>query len=210
MRPRRIFSLLTVLVSMLALTVLPGAAGATVPLYPEPAAKRLYIAPHTNPGDWPTYGHDVSRTSFNPDETLLNAGNVSQMVQRWQANVNNSNSPTSGTPSVSGGKVFVGSSIASGNNNFFAYDAVSGSRLWAANLNNTGCFGLGIGSSSAVSGTVVSVGGGDSAYYGLNPETGDILWREPMNVGTSGFPWSSPILAYDRSYLGMASCADNP
>ncbi|MEO5953671.1 MAG: S-layer homology domain-containing protein, partial [Chloroflexia bacterium] len=46
--------------------------------------------------------------------------------------------------------------------------------------------------------------------YGLNADTGGQLWREQMNVGGTGFPWASPLLAYGRSYLGMASCADNP
>src|SRR2546423_15596427 len=37
-----------------------------------------------SPGDWPMYGHDNQRTNYNPDETTINAGNVSQLVQRWQ------------------------------------------------------------------------------------------------------------------------------
>src|SRR5439155_12892798 len=40
-----------------------------------------------SPGDWPMYGHDVSRTNYNPDETTINSGNVSQLVQRWQVNI---------------------------------------------------------------------------------------------------------------------------
>src|SRR6476620_6655215 len=35
-------------------------------------------------GDWPMYGHDVSRTNFNPDEHTINSGNVNRLVQRWQ------------------------------------------------------------------------------------------------------------------------------
>src|SRR5207253_6279707 len=96
-------------------------------------------------------------------------------------------------------------------NDFFAFDAVTGSQAWAVSLNYvSSCFNVGIGSTAAISGTVVSVGGGDSAFYGLDANTGSQLWRNPMNVGSSGFPWASPLLAFGRSYLGMASRCDNP
>jgi outer membrane protein assembly factor BamB len=69
---------------------------------------------------------------------------------------------------------------------------------------------VGIGSTAAISGTVLAVGGGDEAYYGLNAQTGASLWREPLNVGSSGFAWVSPVLVGDRAYLGVASYCDNP
>src|SRR5436190_5919140 len=213
MRPRRSLILLAIFTGLLALATLYGAALASYPKQtgsPGPSTQKpKYEVPHVNPGDWPTYGHDVSRTNFNPDETAINAGNLSQLTQRWQANVFNGNLPTSGAPSVANGKVFVGTSRASGDN-FFAFDAVGGGPLWGANIHSSGCLGVSIGSTSAISGTIVSVGGGDSAYYGLNTETGEIIWRHPMNLGPSAFAWASPLLAYDKAYLGMASCADNP
>jgi outer membrane protein assembly factor BamB len=162
-------------------------------------------------GDWPMYGHDVSRTNYNPDETLINAGNVNQLIQRWQANIFNRPTPPSGAPSVANGKVFVGSSRSSGNN-FFAFDAVTGQQAWNVNVGYGvyGCLDVGIGSTSAISGTIVSVGGGDQAYYGLDTESGAQIWRNPMNLGSSAYAWESPLMAHGRSYLGMASNCDNP
>ncbi len=161
-------------------------------------------------GDWPMYGHDWSRTNYNPNETSINAGNVGQLVQRWQVNIGSNGTAPSGAPSVANGKVFVGSSVATAQD-FFAFDAIAGTQLWTANLNyQSSCFNVGIGSTAAISGTMLSVGGGDPAFYGLNTETGQIVWRNPMNLGSSGFPWESPLLAYDQSYLGMASRCDNP
>lgn len=173
-------------------------------------ASSPYSPPPTpNPGDWPMYGRDSQRTNYNPDETLISTSTIAQLQERWRFNLGNS-SPTSGAPSVANGMVFSGSSITSGNN-FFALDAASGAQVWATSIGHGfNCFNTGIGSSSVVSGTVLSVGGGDQAFYGLNTANGAQLWREPMNVGSSGFPWSSPLLAYGRSFLGMASCADNP
>jgi hypothetical protein len=161
-------------------------------------------------GDWPMYGRDFSRTNYNPDETTLSSSNVAQWVSRWQVNIGSNGTPPSGAPSVSNGKVFVGSSVAAGND-YFAFDAISGSPVWSTTLNYTSsCFNVGIGSTAAISGTALSVGGGDSAFYGLDANNGGQLWRNPMNVGSSGFPWESPLLANGRSYLGMASRCDNP
>gem|GEM_PF-6291413 len=74
------------------------------------------------------YGHDISRTNYNPDETTISAANVNQLGQRWQANIGSNGTGTSGAPSVANGVVYVPSSAASPASNFFAYDAVSGSR----------------------------------------------------------------------------------
>jgi len=163
----------------------------------------------SDPADWPMYGHDPQRTNYNPAESTISPSNVNSLVQRWAFNLGSS-SPTSGAPSVTNGRVYAGSSITTGNN-YFALDAVTGAGIWSTSVGHgNNCFNVGIGSSAAVSGTVLSVGGGDQAFYGLDTDTGGQLWREPMNVGSSGFPWASPLLAYGRSYLGMASCADNP
>src|SRR5262249_47750277 len=92
MRARRFSIWPVILAGFLALVSLSASASAgyptVVPAFPKPAApKPIYVAPHVNPGDWPTYGHDVSRTSFNPDETTISPANVNDLVQRWQANL---------------------------------------------------------------------------------------------------------------------------
>src|SRR5438045_4605489 len=195
------------IVGLFSLALLPGSAIAGLP---PKLPQRPPLAPYVA-GDWPMYGHDVSRTNYNPDETTISSGNVGQLIQRWQVNIGSNGTPPSGAPSVANGKVYVGSSVATGND-FFAFDAVTGSQAWSTSVNYTSasCFNVGIGSTAAISGTVVSVGGGDSAFYGLDANSGAQLWRNPMNVGTTGFPWESPLMAYGRSYLGMASRCDNP
>ena len=57
---------------------------------------------------------------------------------------------------------------------------------------------------------MLSVGGGDPAFYGLSTINGSQLWRNPMNVGSSGFPWESPLINGNQVYLGIASRCDNP
>lgn len=204
---RLIPAIVTFVFALLALTAASWEAGAGATSH---TGVGPYSPPPTpNPGDWPMYGRDPQRTNFNPDETLISAGNVNLLQERWRFNLGNS-SPTSGAPSMANGRIYAGSSITTGDN-FFALNATTGGLAWSTSVGHGfNCFSVGIGSSSVVSGSVLSVGGGDQAFYGLNADTGGQLWREPMNVGSSGFPWESPLLAYGRSYLGMASCADNP
>jgi outer membrane protein assembly factor BamB len=184
--------------------------------------KRLYVqsTPQPTPlptkeardieGDWPMYGRDPQHTSYNPEETVLNRDNVGQLVSRWQVFLGSNGNPSSSTPSVSGGRVYVGSSAPSGPN-FFAFDAKTGAPAWSANLGYlSACEDVGIGSTAAISSTVLAVGGGDSAYYGINAQTGAALWRVPMDAGASAFAWESPLLAAGRAYLGIASYCDDP
>jgi outer membrane protein assembly factor BamB len=162
-------------------------------------------------GDWPMYGHDPSRTNYNPDENLLNAGNVDKLVARWTSpDLGYNGQATSSAPSVANGKVYVGSSNPTGDN-YYAFDAVTGEPVWSADLGyKDDCFSVGIGSTAAISGTMLVVGGGDDAYYGIDANTGKTLWRDPLGAGESGYPWESPVLANGRAYLGVASGCDNP
>ena len=179
-------------------------------LTPGPTTPQPTQAPVETGGDWPMYGHDLQRTGYNPDKSLISADNVGQLVSRWQVYLGSNGNPSSSTPSVALGRVYVGSSVPTGPN-YFAFDARTGAPEWSADLGYTAsCEKVGIGSTAAISGTVLAVGGGDGAYYGLDAQTGATLWRNPLGAGASGMAWVSPLLAYGRAYVGVASYCDNP
>jgi outer membrane protein assembly factor BamB len=160
--------------------------------------------------DWPMYGQNPGRTNYSQDERIISAANVTQLVSRWQVPLGNNGNPSSSSPVVANGRVYVGSSAPEGPN-FYAFDAASGAPSWSANVGYfNSCDSVGIGSTAAISGTVLAVGGGDSAYYGLSAETGEQLWRVAMDEGSSAFAWESPLLANGRAYIGIASDCDNP
>ena len=160
--------------------------------------------------DWPMYGQNPGRTGYNSEESLIGASNVQQLVSRWQAALGTNGNPSSSSPVVAGGRVYVGSSAPEGPN-FYAFDASSGVPSWSANVGYfESCDGVGVGSTAAISGTVLVVGGGDAAYYGLNADTGEQMWRVAMDAGPSAFAWESPLLANGRAYIGIASDCDNP
>ena len=178
------------------------------PPTPAPAPPPV---PGSSAGDWPMYGHDPSRTDANTAETLLNAGTARALVARWQVQLSDNATPSSSSPIVAGGRVYVGSSALSGPN-FFALDSQTGAVVWQADIGHAAseCDDVGIGATPAISGTVVVAGGGDGAYYGLDAATGQTLWRDPLDVGPSGFAWESPLVAGGRAYLGVSSHCDNP
>ena len=167
------------------------------------AATPRALATLASGGDWPMYGHDTAHTNYNPHETLISASNVSQLISRWQSPDMGFNShASSSAPSVANGKVYAGSSNPNGNN-YYAFDATTGAPLWSANLGyQPRCDSVGIGSTAAISGTTLVVGGGDDAYYALDANDGHILWRNPINMGPSAYPWELPLLANGRAYSG--------
>jgi outer membrane protein assembly factor BamB len=205
MKSRLILICFSFLGAVLALSAMPRQTAAGYPA--APSGGQLAT------GDWPMYGHDYQHTSYNPNETSISAGNLFQLMPRWQANIGtNGTMSAASAPSVANSMVYVGSSVASGDN-FFGINAISGTQVWTASLGynpNPGCLHVGLGSTAAISGTIISVGGGDSAYYGLNADTGQQLWRDPMDLGPSAFAWESPLMIHGRAYLGMSANCDNP
>jgi outer membrane protein assembly factor BamB len=165
----------------------------------------------TAASEWPTYGGEPGRSGFNAGEAKLGVASVASIAPRWQVDIGMGSWPPAGTPSVSGGRVFVGSSVPEGDN-FFAFDAASGQRLWGTNLGHgpVTAGGITIAATPGVAGSVVVAGGGDQAYYGLQAETGAILWRHALDAGASAFAWCSPLVAGGRAYIGIASEFDNP
>jgi outer membrane protein assembly factor BamB len=179
----------------------------------QPLALSAPNASAISPSDWPMYGHDPQHTGHNADESTIDASNVGRLRRAWQAytGVNTVGTGSFSAPTVVSDTVYIGSSVATGDN-FFAFDVETGALRWSAfiGFNPDECFGVHIGSTAAVSGTVLVVGGGDGAYYGLSTVDGSQLWRDPLDVGPSGFAWTSPLLANGRAYVGVASNCDNP
>lgn len=193
-------------VLMLAAALATWSCGHAQDPVPSPSAVPVVLAP----ADWVMYGGDATRSNHNPGSTRLAVSSVETLMPLWQADVGLGRLPPSGTPAIASGRVFVGSSVGKGDN-FFAIDAASGRRLWSANIGHTvDAEGIGIGAGPAVSGSVVVAGGGDQAYYGLQADTGQVLWRNAMHAGVSAFPWCSPLVAAGRVYVGIASEFDNP
>ncbi len=186
------------LVVLLAATA-PGCGGT---LAPAPARASQAVA--TVSPDWPMYGHDLARTSFDPAETQIAVGTVARLAPRFRAFVGIGAVPSASGPVVAGGRVCAGSSVDTGDN-YFCFDATTGAPLWSANLGHFPAPGnVGIGSTAAIADGRLIVGGGDSAYYALDTATGAMIWRHPMDAGPTAFAWSSPLVANGLAYVGIS------
>jgi polyvinyl alcohol dehydrogenase (cytochrome) len=164
--------------------------------------------------DWPTYGFDLTRNRFNPQEGLINATTVSRLKVRWFFSTGSGTAAVSASPSVVDGVVYVGS----WNGTMYALDAFSGQPLWTFNINDPHPEDRngfpGIQSSAAVANGVVYFGGADANVYALDAQTGTLVWKtslgDPATSVEGAHVWSSPAVFNGRVYVGKASHLDSP
>jgi polyvinyl alcohol dehydrogenase (cytochrome) len=166
------------------------------------------------PADWPTYGFDLTRNRFNPQEGLINSSTVSRLKVRWFFSTGSGTGAVSASPSVVEGVVYVGS----WNGTMYALDAFSGQALWTFNINDPHPEDRngfpGIQSSAAVANGVVYFGGADANVYALDARTGTLVWKtslgDPATSVEGAHVWSSPAVFNGKVYVGKASHLDSP
>jgi outer membrane protein assembly factor BamB len=160
---------------------------------------------------WPMYLYDLSHSSFNPYELQIGKHNVASLDVNWVIDLA---APIAAAPTISGGVAYVGT----WDGNFYAIDTQTGSVRWstfvglAAAPAQTFCMpAVGVTSQAAVVGNVVYVGGGDSAVYALDKQTGSQIWRTELADPQSGaYLWSSVTYHDNALFIGVASLGDCP
>ena len=171
----------------------------------------LASAPIPAADDWPMYLYEPTHSSSNASESKINIHNVRSLQPYW---VTNLFAPLAAAPTISGGVAYVGA----WDGNFYAIDATTGGILWstyvgkAADPETSWCMAaIGVTSQATVVGNVVYVGGGDSAVYALDKNTGSQLHRIPLADPQDGaYLWSSLTLYKNVLYIGVASLGDCP
>src|SRR5713226_7075341 len=160
---------------------------------------------------WPMYLYDISHSSFNPYELRIGKHNVASLDVNWVIDLS---APIAAAPTISGGVAYVGA----WDGNFYAIDTRTGGILWstfvgkAADPESSWCMSaIGVTSQATVVSAVVYVGGGDSAVYALDKDTGSQLQRIPLADPRGGaYLWSSVTLYKNALYIGIASLGDCP
>ena len=164
----------------------------------------------TGPQDWPTYLHDVARSSAT-SESILSTANVPTLVQQWS---HATGGVVAASPAIVNGVVYVGS----WDGNEYALNGSTGAVIWQTALGTTTdppCVPphLGVTSSATVINGVVYVGGGDAYWYALDANTGAVLWRVYTGDNSQAgahYNWSSPLIYGNSAYIGIASNCDAP
>lgn len=165
-----------------------------------------------------------AHTSASP-ETAITPANAASLTRAWlwkppAATAGQPAAALNASPTVAGGRVFIGSNTGV----FYALSEGTGKRLWSRNLGHTAsltCSARGITSTATVA-PDPSRGGRDTVYvsgatgrlFALDASTGAIVWKRRVTpVSTTEntyYAWSSPTLAAGHIYLGLASHCDTP
>ena len=170
------------------------------------------LADHTYADNWTMYLRDTAHTSFNANESQVDKTNVMSFVPSWT--YTHWDWLIASAVSIKDGTVFFGD----WQGYFHAISSRDGAELWSqyVGLSAPGASpdcspALGVSSQPAVVGDVVYVGGGDSAVYALDRNSGNVLWRTALADPASGsYLWSSITYSNNSIYLGIASLGDCP
>jgi outer membrane protein assembly factor BamB len=175
-------------------------------------------------GGWPAYLGGPSHNSISADTAITpaNAGTLAQ-TWHWTPPAPNSGQPSAAlyaSPTVAGGRVFIGSNTGA----FYALSESTGTRVWSRDLGHTAnltCSSRGITSTAAVA-PDPSRGGASTVYvvspkgalFALDAGTGVVVWKKQLNPTSTTqnayYAWSSPTLAAGHIYVGLASQCDQP
>jgi outer membrane protein assembly factor BamB len=141
----------------------------------------------------------------------LGVATVPRLTLAWAKSLNG---PIASAPSVLGGTLYVGD----WGGFETAIDVLSGEVLAQADLGRTQApqcnpSALGVTSSPAIEGQMIYVAGGDNAFYALDRDTLEVIWRKSLGDNSENggyYGWSSPSVVGGRVLQGVASNCDSP
>lgn len=175
MRLSHVLPRLLVVVAIVVAAV-PAAAGAATP-----------------GGDWPSYGHDLANSRFQPKERKIGPHNAASLQPAWRFSSQDAGGSGSfqSTAVVADGILYAGTST----NWVFAIDADSGKLRWKTELphpGNGGVFALTIRNGRAYA----TVAGSTGPYAAaLDALTGETIWRTEPLVRNDEGPWGTTSFA---------------
>ncbi len=163
----------------LALTAAPRVASASA----GAGVRQGIPAPRAAKVDWTTYGYDVERSGYNPDETTVGVGNADELHGQWSAKLDGVviAQPVVATGVDVGGTPTDLAYLGTEHGIFYAIDASSGGKVWQRNLGMVhtpcpdmpgGVFGIGGAAVIDRASGLVYVAGGDGNVHAMDLATG--------------------------------------
>jgi outer membrane protein assembly factor BamB len=173
-------------------------------------------------GDWATYGYEPGRSSYNPNEIVLDLQSVSGLQPQWSVDLG---APITSQPIVVHNAVIAGLPtelvyVGASNGVFTAFDAATGAQVWSRQLltESNGCNQEPNGLYGVVGTPVhdpathrIYVVDGMGLLYALDDATGATAPGWPIQVipdPTHEFVWSALSLANGRILVEDASYCD--
>ena len=204
------------MVSMCAVLSLIGLAGPATSAVAVDGGRADAVAPADSGQDWTTWGYDVQRTGYNPNETTLSPTTVHGLHLLWSFPfpLKSDNAPVLATNVLVDGVptnlIYAGDRTGT----FHAVNADTGTEVWSRQLGtNATCAGvLGVTDTAVIdrSTNLLYVAGGDGQLYALDLATGADApgWPLAITMFPNEYVWSA-ITEFDGSlYVAVASGCD--
>ena len=212
------FNVTTYQVSSPALAIISATYGGIT------QADTLAVQPASQPNsaDWSTFGYDLARTGFNPNESVLGVSNASNLHLLWSFDLG---AVTVMEPAVALGVMINGVStnvlyIGSEHGDFYALNADTGALIWHVNLGSqlTTCtdmpdkvFGASGTPSLDRAANLLYAAGGDGKAHALNLSTGAEASGWPVivtNVPANEHTYGGVTVLNGKLYAEIASYCD--
>jgi outer membrane protein assembly factor BamB len=132
---------------------------------------------------WTQFGFGAAHVGVNPYENTLSTSTVPALGTLWSQYA----AATGGTPIVSGGRVYVGTT-----SGMAAFNAATGATSWTKNL------GANFSASPTLVGSTLYIGDLSGNFYALNANTGATIWKATF----AGAFYGSAVVANGTIYVG--------
>ncbi len=189
------------------------AAALTAALTTALAATLGAMAP-ANAADWLSAGHDLRNSRFQPDEKLINPGNVRRMTLRWSIDTSGD---VTANPAVEGDFLYFPDSAGF----LYKVNKTTGAVVWKNPVANyTGIAGDFARATPAIAGNALILGNQSGKFLGAqlgqpNPQaarvfavdkhTGAPLWTTQVDNTELSFVTQSAVVANGVAIVGVAS-----
>lgn len=144
------------------------------------------------PGDWPSYNHDLRGSRHNAAESVLGRHSASKLALAWRFPTT---APVLGTPSATRDRIYAGDMSGT----VYAVDR-AGKLKW-----KRGGFPAILSTTPLITGDMLIVGDGSGGVNGLERSTGALRWSVHPNPHPLAAVWGSPIAVGRHVIMGMAS-----
>jgi len=168
--------------------VSPSVALSLVTL-PRMVTAATTCAPAVHPGgEWRSFGHDLSNTRTQDQETVISTSNAPRLAPAWTFQSKGQGDFT-GTPVIADGCVFAGSN----NGWVYALNADSGDVVWRTQVTTQGGVNSSVSVTNGMVFTTVSVVG-QPFIAALDEGTGSTVWQTVIDTQPGSDVYSSPVV----------------
>ena len=165
------------------------------------------------PSTWSSAGQDIQNTRSQPGEREIGVGNVGSLAPKWTFTTSGD---VSATPAVDSSRVYV----SDWGGHVYAIDRATGAELWSTTVSSvTGVANDYARNTPAIAGNVLILGNQGAKFatpttpigqrgawvFGLNKNTGALLWKTQIESQFSAIVTQSAIVKGGVAYVGAAS-----